>query len=259
MTPPTDFPIVVEQGGMLSGAGGDFLLQILAGLAVAVLSFLLGFNRGKTYNVTINDNSVHIHAAILKASSAAMAASSNELHARAQALRNHLTDLLGPVLDLSRGVSAPLKALDDALKGEKKVDAKTSPIAPTAADAKTGCICGKPQACGCKTAAPVTVNQVYIGGAPIAGPSDGKQTYRPGAGHGGSSEPAPSPAPLAKPETIAMTGPEQVEALAKAVRQFHDHWLDGPARIRELRAAREALSRRPPAPVTGSAGHGHGH
>ena len=39
-----------------------------------------------------------------------------------------------------------------------------------------------------------------------------------------------------------MTGPEQIDALSKAVRAFHDHWSHGPERIRELRQVRRALS-----------------
>ena len=46
-----------------------------------------------------------------------------------------------------------------------------------------------------------------------------------------------------------MTGPEQIDALSKAVRAFHDHWSRGPERIRELREAGRALSRRPSAGV----------
>ncbi len=249
---------MVEQAGPLSGAGGEFLLQILAGLTVAVLSFLLGLNRGKTINNTYNDHSVtSIHAIILVASSAAMAASTNELKSRAQALRDLIHELLGPVLDVAKGVTPSLKALDEALKGEKKVEAKAT-AAPAAAPA---CGCAKPEACTCKSTAtggPVTVNQVYIGGAAVTPPAacGCTGTHKPECGHNAAA-PKPDSQSASKPDTQAMSGPEQVEALARAVRQFHDHWLDGPARIRELKAARSALSRRPPTSHTRSHGHGH--
>ncbi len=248
---------MVEQAGPLSGAGGDFLLQILAGLTVAVLSFLLGLNRGKTINNTYNDHSVtSIHATILVASSAAMAASTNELKSRAQALRDLIHELLGPVLDVAKGITPSLKALDEALKGEKKVEAKATVAPPGPA-----CGCGKPEACTCKstaTGAPVTVNQVYIGGVAVTPPAacGCTGTHKPECGHNAAA-PKPDPQSAPKPETQAMSGPEQVEALAKAVRQFHDHWLDSPARIRELKAARSALSRRPTASRARSHGQGH--
>ena len=82
---------------------------------------------------------------------------------------------------------------------------------------------------------PVTVNQIFVGGAaPAAHPAHGDQhdDHKPGK-------------PEPKPETRSMTGPEQIEALSRAVRAFHDHWSRSPERIRELREARRALSRRP--------------
>ena len=193
-----------------------------------------------------------IHKAILATSSAAMAASSNELKARAQTLRDRISDLLGPVLEVAKGVSPAVKALDEALKGEKKIEVKSTEPKKPDASPPPPCGCGKPDACTCRSTA-VTVNQVYIGGAPVSdAPSCGcKGSHAPGCN--GDARPAP-PSP-AKAETVAMTGAEQVEALARAVRQFHDHWLDGPARVRELKAARAALSRRPPASQTKTHGH----
>lgn len=233
--------------GLFIGVSPLILFLCLLLLAtVAALGWWLGSRSGSNRR---GDDAVpaDIHKAILAASSAAMAASSNDLKARAQALRDKIVERLGPVLDMAKGVSPPLKALDEALKGEKKVEAKpaapaTPPVAP--ASAHSGCSCGKPEACSCGKGptGPVTVNQVYIGGLPVGGSDCGcKGPHKPDCGHAGT----PPPAPAAKSETVAMTGPEQIEALARAVRQFHDHWLDGPARIRELKAARDALSRKP--------------
>lgn len=227
-------------------------LIVLAG--VAALAWRLG--RGSVSGDRGDDAApAEIHKAILAASSAAMSASINDLKGRAQALRDRIHDLLGPVLDVAKGVAPAVKGLDEALKGEKKPEAKPAHgAAPSQA-----CACAKPDACTCKTsspasAAPVTVNQVYIGGAPVA-PSgcDCKGTHKADCGHGSSD--THGPVSEKKPAPLAMTGPEQVEALSRAVRQFHDHWLDGPARIREMKAARAALSRRP----AGHAHNKHGH
>lgn len=226
-------------------------LLILAG--VAALAWRLG--RGSASDRGDDAAPAEIHKAILAASSAAMAASSNDLKGKAQALRDRIHDLLGPVLDVAKGVAPAVKALDEALKGERKPEAKPAHL-QAAANPGHGCACGKPDACTCKPSAPVTVNQVYIGGAPITPAGcDCKGAHKPDCGHGGAH--ASGPAPEKKPDAVAMSGPEQVEALARAVRQFHDHWLDGPARIRELKAARAALSRSPPASHTRSHGHGH--
>jgi hypothetical protein len=254
-------------------AGGDLMLGLpplllvmlmLLVAAVAALAWWLGRNsvRGNTGDEAAP---AEIHRAILSASSAAMAASSNELKSRAQALRDLIHELLGPVLDVAKGITPPLKGLDEALKGEKKVEAKAAaPVpapAPPAAPSTPACSCGKPEACTCRSgpaAGPVTVNQVYIGGVPVA-PAPGCGcigSHKPDCTHTAAA-PKPDPQPAPKPETQAMTGPEQVEALARAVRQFHDHWLDGPARIRELKAARAALSRRPTTPRTRSHGPRH--
>ncbi len=236
-----------------------FMLLLLF-VAVAALAWWMGRNAGGGAS---GDDAAptEIHRAILHASSAAMAASSNELKARAQALRDLIHDLLGPVLDVAKGVTPALKSLDEALKGEKKGEAKPAHPAPAAVHAKPACGCGKPEACNCKpgpVGGPVTVNQVYIGGVAVA-PQPGcgcTGPHKADCAHAGAAH-KPEPKPDPKPETQAMTGPEQIEALAKAVRQFHDHWLDGPARIRELKAARAALSRRPPTSPPKTPGHGH--
>ena len=230
-------------------------LIVLAG--VAALAWRMG--RGSGPGDRGDDGApAEIHKAILAASSAAMAASSNDLRGRAQALRDRIHDLLGPVLDVAKGVAPAVKALEEALKAERKAETRLAHGHAPSVPARD-CACGKADACTCKTsspasAAPVTVNQVYIGGAPVASTGcDCKGTHKPDCGHGPSN--THGPAPEKTPVPLAMTGPEQVEALSRAVRQFHDHWLDGPARIREMEAARAALSRRP----AGHAHNKHGH
>lgn len=229
-------------------------LMVLAG--VAVLAWHLG--RGSASDRGDDAAPAEIHKAILAASSAAMAASSNDLKGRAQTLRDRIHDLLGPVLDVAKGTAPGVRALDEALKGEKKPESKPAHGPATVASGH-GCACGNPAACTCKppsTAAPVTVNQIYIGATPAAPAGcDCQGAHKPDCRHATSHPPGPTPE--RKSEAVAMSGPEQVEALARAVRQFHDHWLDGPARIRELKAARAALSRLPPASRTRSHGHGH--
>ena len=181
-----------------------------------------------------------IHRAILNASMAAMAASSDELKSRAKALRAAIDDHLGAVLEVGKGVNGPVKDLDAALKGEIKGTAKADhkdhgdhdhhKPAPLPA--------GVP---------PVTVNQIFVGGVtPPAHPAHGDHH---------DDHKADKHRPDPRPETRPMTGPEQIEALSRAVRAFHDHWSRGPERIRELREARRALSRRPsPAALRSSDG-----
>ena len=225
------------------------LALLLAFLVVAVMAYRIGRQQAAGSGGSDVDKAPdEIHKAILAASTAAMAASSDELRFRAQALRTAINDHLGPVLDLAKGVSGLAKALDDALKGEVKTEVKpdTPPPAPAGHEPKgaQGCGCGQAKTCSCAgpSAPAITVTHVTVGGPPPACgcPSD----HKPGCDH-----PAPKPdrpAPEARPETRPMTGPEQIDALSRAVRQFHDHWSRGPDRVRELRLARAALCRRPP-------------
>jgi hypothetical protein len=195
-----------------------------------------------------------IHRAILKASTDALASPSNELKARAETLRQTIWRHLGPVVELGKGVTGPLKALDEAIKGEKKV-VKADPPPPAARkshdhDHGGGCKCGKPQACTCGgAAAPAsrTINQVYLGGAPLIPAPGGSShgcgcvgAHRPDC-HASAEQKPEAPKAEARPETEHMTGPEQTDALSRAIRQFHDHWSNSGERIRELREARKAL------------------
>ena len=212
------------------------LIVFLLLLAIAAGFFFFGrWHADQTGGTEVDRAPDDIHRAILNASLAAMGASSDELKTRAKALRTAIDDHLGPVLEIGRAVNGPVKALDAALKGEIKEaprdDHKDHGHGDHGHD-------HRPQVV---TAAvpPVTVNQIFVGGPPPP------PAPPPHGGHDHDHKPD-KPKPEPKPEIRPMTGPEQIEALSKAVRAFHDHWSRGPERIRELREARRALSRRPP-------------
>lgn len=227
------------------------VLGLILLLAAGLLGWWLGREQvGADGGSDADKAPAEIHKAILAASSGAMAASSNDLKGKAQALHDTVERLIGPVLTVAKGVAPSMKGLAEALKGEKKVEVKPTTPAHTES-ARTGDGAHDTHDAGGAATGPVTVNQVYIGGVAVAQPASGHHhgsDHAHGHGHG-HAPPAP-----AKAETQAMTGPEQIEALSRAVRQFHDHWLDGPARIRELKEARNALSRRPPASALKSDG-----
>ena len=206
------------------------LILFLLLLAMAAGMFFLGrWHSGQSGGNDADRAPDDIHRAILHASMAAMAASSDELRPRAKALRTAIDDHLGAVLEVGKGVNGTVKDLDAALKGEIKETPKThhKDHGDHGNDHKSATLtAGVP---------PVTVNQIFVGGVTPPAP------HPPHDDHHGDHKPRPEP----KPETRPMTGPEQIEALSKAVRAFHDHWSRGPERIRELRDARRALSRRP--------------
>lgn len=247
---PVDQPLFLGLPPLLA------LLALLCAVAIAVGAYVLGRRHAEQGGGTEADRAAEeIHKAILIASMAAMAASSDELKARAQSLRTAVANCLGPVLELARGVAGPVKALDEALKGEVKVApdpaSSSAPKEKHGTAGKQGCDCGKPDACACGASsapAAMTINQVYVGGVPVVPqPACGcSGTHEAGCGHPSAKPGKPGGPDAPKTETRAMSVPEQVEALSKAVRQFHDHWSRGPERIRELRDARAALSRRPP-------------
>lgn len=213
-----------------------FLLILLL-IAVGVGMFMLGRWRAEQGQGDDVDKAPReIHEAILNASRAAMAASSDELRSRAQALRQAITDHIGPVLVVGQAGKSIAK-LDEALKGEIK-EAKADDHAHGH---------GHAQGHGDAHAAavpPVTVNQIFVGGSHPQAPAHDDH-HKPDKPH---AEP--------RAETRPMTGPEQIDHLSRAVRAFHDHWSNGPERIRELREARRALSRRPPASALKSSGDG---
>lgn len=215
------------------------LIFFLLLLAIAVGMYFLGrWQAEQTGGLDVDRAPEEIHRAVLNASMAAMAASSDELKSRAKALRTALDDHLGPVLEIGKGITGPVKELDAALKGEIKETPKAEDKKHDDKHHDHG-HGHHPQVLS-GTVPPVTVNQIFVGGPPPA------PVHPPHGGHGGHDDHKhDKPKPDPKPETRPMTGPEQIDALSKAVRAFHDHWSRGPERIRELREARRALSRRP--------------
>lgn len=232
------------------------LMLVLLLLAVAAGMFMLGRRQATQDGGSDADRAPEeIHRAILLASLAAMAASSNDLKARAVALRNAIDAYLKPVIVVGTGVSGPIKALDEALKGEIKEAPKATVAASKPGDGHEHGH-DKPAAHHpSAAAAPATINQIYIGGPP-ASSTGGDHSGDPRPGAEVRPAPRPEPKPEPKPETRSMTGPEQTEALSKALRAFHDHWSESRLRIDEMKAARAALSRRPPASAVRSADGG---
>ncbi|MBU1346517.1 MAG: hypothetical protein KKA16_06140 [Alphaproteobacteria bacterium] len=232
------------------------LMLLLLILAIAAGMYFLGRWHMEQGGGTDADRAPEdIHKAILNASLRAMGASSNDLKSRAEALRALIQDLLGPVLDVAKGVSGPVKALDEALKGESKEPAK----ADNAHGKGHGdghdhggkpahdCRCGTPKSCTCPPAS-VTINKIYVGGAPLGsgGGCGCTGAHKPGCGHAPGKHGHGEKAHGSDHETRVMTGREQTDAISRAVRLFHDHWSQDQARIRELKDALRALSRRPP-------------
>ncbi|WP_426038770.1 hypothetical protein [Brevundimonas sp. DC300-4] len=223
------------------------LILFLLLLAVAAGMFFLGrWHLEQSGDRDADKAPADIHKAILKASNAAMGASSNDLKSRAEALKAVIRERLGPVLDLAGGIAGRFEALENALAGEVTAapDAHGAGHSADHDDRNShGCTCATPRNCTCKPAS-VTINQVYVGGLPVAGAGGCGEAghHHPGGGHDNTNH--GSHVDDAHPDgTRHMTGPEQIDALSRAVRKFHDHWSDGTARIRELREARRAFSR----------------
>lgn len=244
----TDFPatdgFAPIDPPILLGFDPAFLIGlILLVLAVAAAMYLFGRWRGGEGSGS-DDAPAEIHAAILKLSGAAMGADSNHLRGRVQALRDLIERLLGPVLTLNTGLSDALEDMDRAIEGKPKSEHGHGHGGQDHGHGGDGHAKGagghggashKPahddHASGSAAAASSTIAviglPIHIHTAPEAAPAHG----------GGHGETHPK----------ALTHDEQTSALALAARRFHDHWSRSDLRIRELRAARAALSRRPPA------------
>lgn len=235
-------------------------LVLLAILILLALAFLAGmwFSRWNDTRDGRADRDPaldEIYRAILLASHAAMGASSHNLAARAHDLRATVDRLLGPVAVLGKGLNGALKPLDEAIKGEIKDDHAHGGGHPGEHGGhKPACGCGKRTgSCSCggggSGAAAVTVNQIVVTTNPVAvhegHVDDHGQGHGQGHGHGGDH--AASVHAVHKPETRKMTTGEQIDALGKSVRDFHDYWSNRIGRMEDLKAARAALLRRPPA------------
>ena len=231
---PRDFHSPPEAAGFAPEPPGGFepmtpgfdagpgLWLVLILLLVAGLGFGLGwFLAMRRREAEADQTTADLHAAVLKAADAALGARSHELVGKAEALKTVIDDRLGPVLVLGSGLTGRVEALGAALDSRSG-----SPHGDAHADHGDhdhgGDHGGKPDA----SHAPATVTQVFVG-APVS-VAGGHGDH--GNGHGKSHD--------------KLSGPEQIEALSKAVRAFHDYWSQSGRRITELRAARRALERR---------------
>ena len=229
----TDFPatdgFAPLDPPILLGLDPVFLIGlILLVLALAAAMYLFGRRAGGQDRGS-DDAPAQIHADILKLSRAAMAADSNDLRGRVQALRDRIERLLGPVLVLNTGMAGALEDMDAAIEGRveddhghghAKGDHGGDSHKPAHEDhAPTG-------AAAASSTIAVIGLPIHIHNAPQAAPPSG-------GGHG-------------EPHARTMTHDEQTRALALSVRRFNDYWSKSDLRVRELRAARAALSQRPP-------------
>ncbi|WP_162238756.1 hypothetical protein [Brevundimonas sp. Leaf363] len=216
-------------------------MMTVGGLVLLALAVLIGWwigsEQGRSNTPDPTKAAREIYDAVLKASTAAVSASNDDLKSRTIALQKVLDDLLGPVLKLGKGLSGATKGVDEALKGRIKVEKPADHGAPhsPAHTPGHGDAGHEPHA----HPAPAAVSSVTVIGLPIGSmvttPPAPAHAHGQGHGHGDQRE-----------ETRDMTADEQVEALARAVRAFHNYWIqDG--RKAELTAARAALGKRPPA------------
>ncbi|RZJ94405.1 MAG: hypothetical protein EON88_12620 [Brevundimonas sp.] len=221
-------------------------MMTVGGLVLLALAVLIGWwigrEQGRSNAPDPTKAAREIYDAVLKASTAAVSASNDDLKSRTIALQKVLDDLLGPVLKLGKGLSGATKGIDEALKGKIKVEKPADhghgahPPAHAPAHGETGHDAHAHQAPTPSAVSSVTVIGLPIGSMVTAPPAPG-HTPGHGAGHGHGD---------GKDEMRDMTADEQVEALARAVRAFHNYWIqDG--RKAELTAARAALGKRPPA------------
>lgn len=233
-----DPPVFFSLPPMMTGVG--LLLLLLA----LLIGWWLGRESGRANAPTPGVAAREIYDAVLKASTAAVSASNDDLKSRTIALQKVLDDLLGPVLKLGKGLSGATKGIDDALKGkikvEKSADHGHTPHQPAHAPAHA-----EPghESHAQPAPAAAAVSSVTVIGLPIGSMVTPPQQPGHGPGHGhdhGHGHGGPK-----KDEMRDMTADEQVEALARAVRVFHNYWVqDG--RKAELIAARDALGKRPP-------------
>lgn len=192
--------------------------MLIGALALAALAIAaLAWSMGRNSAARLPDAAETIWSAIAAAANAALAANTEQT---AKALQQEIQNRLGPVLKLADGVARPAKDLDVAIKGKKKPggDAAGGPLGPGL----------------------TVLNNSHVVVNP---PADG-------------ARPAPPPPPP-PPREVDMSAQERADAIRLAVGRFHDHWKDKAARLRDLRAARDALCHTEP--PGRAAGHASGH
>lgn len=232
------------------------LIAFLLLLAIAVGMYFLGrWQAAQDGGGDADRAPREIYEVIRRYAADARSAGSNELKSKAETLERKIEEYLGPLLVIGRDLAGLTKALKQAGEGKIEEPVKPEPKAEPKAATPGACTCGghgTVRGCVCPPAS-VSLTQVFVGGAPVAGP------HAPHAPHAESAAHAPAraedkPAP---PKTVKrdMTHQEQIDALDKAVRAFNDHWLNRDGRVSELKAAQRALNRRPAAgELSGSSG-----
>ena len=234
----TDFPatdgFAPLDPPILLGLDPVFLIGlILLVLALAAAMYLFGRRAGGQDRGS-DDAPAQIHADILKLSRAAMAADSNDLRGRVQALRDRIERLLGPVLVLNTGMAGALEDMDAAIEGRVEDDhGHGHGHGHGHAKGDHGGDSHKPaHEDHAPTGAAAASSTIAVIGLPIHIHNTPPPASPHGGGHG-------------EHHARTMTHDEQTRALALSARRFNDYWSKSDLRVRELRAARIALSRRP--------------
>lgn len=220
----THYPSEFQNGGGFDPVAPDVFFSLSPVLLAAVLLLLalaivLTWFARDLFGRKDPDAADDIWTAINTACLLAMGANSDQLLARAKALREEITARLGPVLALADGLNKPLGALDKAIKGKTRDDRATAAAgacAPHVTVLQNSQIVVKGEECGTT--------------APVAPPT--------------------TPPPATDRD---MTDTERAAALRSAIGAFHDHWSQKALRLAELRKARNALCHT--APVKQAAHH----
>ena len=212
--------------GLDVGAGAWLILLVVL---LAGTGFLLGrFMTLRERREDVRRNVADIHAAVLKAAEAALGARSHDLAGKASALKTVIEDRLGPVIAIGSGLGKPVKALSQALEGKAPKDDGHGKDHGHGPGHGSGHGAGHGPAHG----GGVIVQVIGVGGG----------HDHAGHGHGGHGEHGHGSHDAH--EERKMTAEEQTDALAKAVRNFHDYWSQSGKRIAELGAAHAALERK---------------
>lgn len=241
------------------------LIFFLLLLAIAVGMYVLGrWQAGESGGTDANKAPEEIYLVIRRYATDARSANSNELKQKAEVLERKITEYLGALMIIGKELAGLAKALKTAGEGKIEEPAKPEPKSEAKPESHA-CTCGghgAPRGCSCGgghgrpvVAQPLSINQIYIGGAAVPTADDGCHDRpacdTPPAREKTEDKPAP-------PKTVKRdaTHAEQIDALDKAVRAFNDYWSNREGRVGELKAAQRALNRRPSSSEL-SGGHGH--
>ena len=208
----THYPSEFQNGGGFDPVSPDVFFSLspvllTTFLLLLALAVVLAWFARDLFGRKDPDAAEDIWTAIHTACLLAMGANSDQLLARAKALREEITTRLGPVLGLAEGLNKPLGGLDTAIKGRTRDDRATTAAAACAPH--------------------VTVlqnSQIVVRGE-----------------DGGGIAPVTPPATPPPPADREMTDAERAAALRGAIGTFHDHWSQKALRLAELRQARNAL------------------